>query len=152
MVVKLFTFGFVFFAVISYIIESCFGNSATDIQLHDTYLVVANFHIAILLSLIMGFYALVYYITPKLIKRKLNKPLGLLHFWVTFIGLNYICIFLNYYGVTDVPSRYYDFESYDKQLISSLTIFKLVFLLIFVTQFSFFINIIYSCFKKSLYD
>ena len=61
------------------------GDSALDINVHDTYFVVGHFHIVMGLSAIYGMFAGVYHWFPKMYGRMMNKRLGYLHFWGTFI-------------------------------------------------------------------
>ena len=61
------------------------GDSALDINVHDTYFVTAHFHIVMGLSAIFGMFAGIYHWYPKLYGRMMNKSLGYVHFWITFI-------------------------------------------------------------------
>src|SRR6188768_3671533 len=61
------------------------ADSTLDINVHDTYFVVAHFHIVMGLSAIFGMFAGVYHWFPKLFLRMMNKKLGYLHFWTTII-------------------------------------------------------------------
>jgi len=113
-VAKFFSIAFVLFLIYGLLSGIFLGNSAIDIQMHDTYFVIAHFHIFILFSLIFAFYAIAYFVIPKMIKRKLNETLGLLHFALTTIGiLSFICHPINYVGMAGVPRRYYRFENID---------------------------------------
>ena len=62
------------------------GDSALDINVHDTYFVTAHFHIVMGLSAIFGMFAGVYHWFPKMYGRMMNKSLGYAHFWITFIA------------------------------------------------------------------
>ena len=62
------------------------GDSALDINVHDTYFVVAHFHIVMGLSAIFGMFAGVYHWFPKMYGRMMNKSMGYLHFWLTFVS------------------------------------------------------------------
>lgn len=83
------------------------ADSALDIQVHDTYFVVAHFHIVMGVSAILGMLAGVYHWYPKLFLRKMNKKLGYLHFWLTF-SMSYGVFFpMHFLGIAGVPRRYY---------------------------------------------
>ena len=72
------------------------GDSALDINVHDTYFVVAHFHIVMGLSAIFGMLAGVYHWFPRMFGRLMNNKLGYVHFWLTFIcayGTFFRCIF-----------------------------------------------------------
>ena len=62
------------------------GDSALDINVHDTYFVVGHFHIVMGLTPIYGMFAGVYHWFPKMYGKMMNKKLGYIHFWVTFIS------------------------------------------------------------------
>ncbi|SDL28593.1 cytochrome c oxidase subunit 1 [Siphonobacter aquaeclarae] len=89
------------------------GNSALDIQLHDTYFVVAHFHLVMGSASFMGLLAGVYHWFPKLYGRLMNRTLGYVHFWITFIGLYCVFLPMHYLGIAGFPRRYYSFSSYD---------------------------------------
>ena len=63
------------------------GDSALDINVHDTYFVVAHFHIVMGASAIFGMFAGVYHWFPKMYGRLMNKKLGYAHFWLTVISV-----------------------------------------------------------------
>ena len=73
------------------------GDSALDINVHDTYFVVGHFHIVMGLSAIYGMYAGVYHWFPKMYGRMMNKGLGYLHFsgelLFVLMGCSFLCIF-----------------------------------------------------------
>ena len=62
------------------------GDSALDINIHDTYFVVAHFHLVMGISALYGLFAGVYHWFPKMFRRMMNKNLGYVHFWITAIG------------------------------------------------------------------
>ncbi|QNR22855.1 cytochrome c oxidase subunit I [Croceimicrobium hydrocarbonivorans] len=83
------------------------GDSALDINVHDTYFVVAHFHIVMGLSAIFGLFAGVYHWFPKLFGRRMNKNLGYVHFWVTFICAYGVFFPMHFLGMAGLPRRYY---------------------------------------------
>jgi cytochrome c oxidase subunit 1 len=83
------------------------ADSALDINLHDTYFVVAHFHIVMGLSAILGMFAGVYHWFPKLFLRKMNKNMGYVHFWLTFIAAYGVFFPMHFIGLSGVPRRYY---------------------------------------------
>ena len=62
------------------------GNSAIDIQLHDTYFVVAHFHIVMGIAAFFGMFAGVYHWFPRMYGRFMNETMGRIHFWMTMVG------------------------------------------------------------------
>ncbi len=89
------------------------GNSAADIQLHDTYFVVAHFHLVMGSSAFFGMMAGIYHWFPKMFGRMMNAKLGYLHFWGTFIGVYMVFFPMHYIGIAGFPRRYYSFTSFD---------------------------------------
>lgn len=125
------------------------GNSAIDIQLHDTYYVVAHFHIVMGVAAFFGMFAGIYHWFPKMFGRYMNSTLGYLHFAVTLIGSYMIFWPMHYLGMTGVPRRYYAFEIFPMfnqyaELNKFITIFAII---TFVAQLVFVFNFFYSIFK-----
>ena len=89
------------------------GNSAIDIQLHDTYFVVAHFHLVMGSASFFGMMAGVYHWFPKMFGRMMNDKMGYIHFWMTFVGVYLVFFPMHYLGITGFPRRYYSFTSFD---------------------------------------
>jgi cytochrome c oxidase subunit 1 len=83
------------------------GDSALDINVHDTYFVVAHFHIVMGLSAIYGMFAGVYHWFPKMYGRMMNKSMGYAHFWLTFITAYGVFFPMHFLGMAGLPRRYY---------------------------------------------
>ena len=84
-----------------------------DIQLHDTYFVVAHFHVVMGVSAFFGTLAGVYHWFPKMFGRMMNRELGIIHFFLTFIGAYVVFGPMHWIGLAGVPRRYYSFEAFD---------------------------------------
>ncbi len=145
----LFSIGLVSLFVTGGLTGIILGNSALDIQLHDTYFVVAHFHIVMGAASAFGLFAGVYHWFPKMFGRMMNGTLGQIHFWATFIGIYLIFFPMHYVGIAGFPRRYYQFTKYDftssftdmNMFITAAAIFT------FGAQFLFLINFFYSIFK-----
>ena len=83
------------------------GDSALHINVHDTYFVVAHFHIVMGLSAIFGMFAGVYHWFPKMYGRMMNKSMGYAHFWLTFITAYGVFFPMHFLGMAGLPRRYY---------------------------------------------
>ena len=84
------------------------GDSALDINVHDTYFVVAHFHLVMGVSAAYGFLAGIYHWFPKMFHgRLMNKQLGYIHFWVTAVGAYGIFFPMHFVGLAGLPRRYY---------------------------------------------
>ncbi|WP_046743918.1 cytochrome c oxidase subunit I [Kordia zhangzhouensis] len=83
------------------------GDSTLDINVHDTYFVVAHFHLVMGISALYGMFAGVYHWYPKMFGRMMNKNLGYVHFWVTAICAYGVFFPMHFIGLAGLPRRYY---------------------------------------------
>jgi cytochrome c oxidase subunit 1 len=109
----MFAIGFVSLFISGGLTGLFLGNSALDIHLHDTYFVIAHFHIVMGISAFFGMFAGVYHWFPKMYGRFMNNTMGYIHFFITFIGSYVIFWPMHYEGVSGMPRRYYDFSSWE---------------------------------------
>ncbi|MCY7349765.1 MAG: cbb3-type cytochrome c oxidase subunit I [Cytophagaceae bacterium] len=109
----LFSIGLVSFFISGGLTGIILGNSALDIQLHDTYFVVAHFHLVMGSASFFGLMAGVYHWFPKMFGRMMDEKLGYVHFWITFVGIYLIFFPMHYIGIAGFPRRYYSFTAYD---------------------------------------
>lgn len=89
------------------------GNAALDINLHDTYFVVAHFHLVMGSASMFGMLAGVYHWYPRMYGRLLNEKLGYLHFWLTFAAVYMVFFPMHFMGLDGVPRRYYNFTGFE---------------------------------------
>ena len=125
------------------------ADSTLDINVHDTYFVVAHFHIVMGLSAIFGMFAGIYHWFPKLFLRMLNKKLGYLHFWLTFVCAYGVFFPMHFLGLAGVPRRYYtnsNFPMFDN-LIDINEIVTVFAILGALAQVVFLFNFFYSIFR-----
>ncbi len=109
----LFAIGFVSMFISGGLTGIFLGNSAIDIQMHDTYFVVAHFHIVMGVAAFFGMWAGVYHWYPKMFGRFMNETLGRLHFWGTLVGAYAVFWPMHYIGIAGVPRRYYSFDAFE---------------------------------------
>ncbi|MGX1023752.1 cytochrome c oxidase subunit I [Psychroflexus sp. MBR-150] len=83
------------------------GDSTLDINVHDTYFVIAHFHLVMGISALYGLFAGVYHWFPKMFGRMMNKNLGYIHFWVTAVGAYGVFFPMHFIGMAGLPRRYY---------------------------------------------
>ncbi len=145
----LFSIGLVSFFISGGLTGIVLGNSAADIQLHDTYFVVAHFHIVMGSASFFGMLAGVYHWYPKMFGRMMDERLGYVHFWLTFIGVYLIFFPMHYIGIAGFPRRYYSWTGFDA--FNSFTdlneLISIAAIVTFVAQFIFIFNFFYSMFK-----
>ncbi|GAB3687839.1 cbb3-type cytochrome c oxidase subunit I [Spirosoma flavus] len=146
----LFSIGLVSFFISGGLTGLILGNSALDIQLHDTYFVVAHFHLVMGAASAFGLLAGVYHWFPKMFGRMMNEKLGYLHFWMTFIGIYLVFFPMHYIGIAGFPRRYYAFTSYDftKNIFADMNSFiSLAAIFTFAAQWVFIYNFVHSLIK-----
>lgn len=112
-----------------------------DIQLHDTYYVVAHIHYVLVAGSVLTIFAGIYYWFPKFTGRMYNETLGRVHFWGTAIFINVTFFGMHYLGMKGMPRRYYDYDPQFEMLnfISSIGAFAL-----FAFQFVWLFNMLWS--------
>jgi len=88
------------------------ADSALDINVHDTYFVVAHFHIVMGMSAIFGMFAGVYHWFPKMYGRMMNTKMGYAHFWVTFVCAFGVFFPMHFIGLAGAPRRYYSYSEF----------------------------------------
>lgn len=125
------------------------GNSALDIQLHDTYFVVAHFHLVMGSASFFGMLAGTYHWFPRMFGRMMNNTLGYVHFWLTFIGVYAIFFPMHYIGIAGFPRRYYSFTGFKtfSTYADLNTFISIAAIVTFVAQLIFLYNFFYSMFK-----
>ena len=145
----LFAIGFISMFISGGLTGIFLGNSALDIHLHDTYFVIAHFHIVMGVASFMGMFAGVYHWFPKMYGRFLNNTLAYIHFWVTLVGAYLIFWPMHYQGFAGMPRRYYDFSNWEsfKQFNGLNEFISLVAMVVFAAQLLFVFNFFYSIFK-----
>ena len=125
------------------------GDSALDINVHDTYFVVAHFHIVMGLSAIFGMFAGIYHWFPRMWGRRMNKKLGYWHFWLTFISAYGVFFPMHFLGLAGLPRRYYtntSFPMFDD--LADINVLISYFAIIgTAAQLLFFFNFVYSLFR-----
>jgi cytochrome c oxidase subunit 1 len=130
------------------------ADSALDIAIHDTYFVVAHFHIVMGMSAVFGMFGGVYHWFPKMYGRMMNTRLGYAHFWVTIVGAYGVFFPMHFVGLAGAPRRYYDYSVYGEfdtqsfEMIMDLNVIITVFAIIAaVGQAIFLFNFFYSIYR-----
>jgi len=146
---SMFAIGFVSMFISGGLTGIFLGNSAIDIQQHDTYFVVAHFHIVMGVAAFFGMFAGIYNWFPKMYGRFMNETLGKIHFWGTMIGAYAIFWPMHYIGMAGVQRRYYRFDTFASfshfdDLNKFITIAAIA---TFAFQVLFVVNFFYSIWK-----
>ncbi len=145
----LFAIGFVSLFISGGLTGLFLGNSALDIHLHDTYFVIAHFHIVMGISAFFGMFAGVYHWFPKMYGRFMNNTMGYIHFFITFVGAYVIFWPMHYEGVAGMPRRYYDYSNWEsfKQFGELNQMISIAAIIVFFAQIFFVFNYFVSIWK-----
>jgi cytochrome c oxidase subunit 1 len=84
------------------------GLTASDIYLHDTFYVIAHFHYVVAPGTLFALFAGIYYWYPKATGRMMNQTLGKLHFWSSFVAINFVFMPMFFQGMAGLSRRLYD--------------------------------------------
>jgi len=101
----LFAMGFLATFTIGGISGVFLGAVPVDVQLSDTYYVVAHIHYVLFGGAVMTVFAAMYYWIPKMSGRMLSEKLGQLNFLVIFVGLNLTFFPQHQLGLEGMPRR-----------------------------------------------
>jgi cytochrome c oxidase subunit 1 len=145
----LFAIGFVSLFVAGGITGLVLGQTSLDLPMHDTYFVLAHFHLVMGVASIFGMFAATYFWFPKMFGRLMNETLGKIHFWITFVGVYCIFVPMHTMGMVGMPRRYAQFTEYQFLVsLHPLVVFvSIAALVTVVTQILFYFNLIWSIFK-----
>jgi cytochrome c oxidase subunit 1 len=87
------------------------ANPPIDLQVHDTYFIVAHFHYVLAGGALIGLFAGIYFYLPKVTGKMLNETLGKWHFWLWMIGVNTTFFPQHFLGLDGMPRRIYTYPA-----------------------------------------
>ena len=102
----LFALGFVSMFLIGGLSGIFMAATPVDIQIHDTYFIVAHIHYVLFGGSLFGIFAGIYFWFPKMFGRMMNETLGKVHFMLTFLGFNCTFFVMHIVGASGMPRRY----------------------------------------------
>jgi cytochrome c oxidase subunit I len=104
-----FAIAFIFTFTIGGISGVMHAAAPADLQQTDTYFVVAHLHYVFFGGTVMGLWSGMYYWYPKFFGRLLDERMGMIHFWLTFIGMNLTFFPMHFLGLHGMPRRIFTY-------------------------------------------
>jgi cytochrome c oxidase subunit 1 len=105
----LFSLGFLAVFTIGGISGVFLGSVPVDIQLSDTYYVVAHIHYVLVGGALFSFFAAAFYWIPKMSGRMMSEKLGVIQFMIFFLGFNLAFYPMHQLGIEGMPRRTYHY-------------------------------------------
>src|SRR5258708_1016730 len=102
----LFSAGFVSLFITGGLTGPILAQPALDVYLHDTYFVVAHFHLIMAMAGLFATFSATHFWFPKMFGQMINETLGRLHFWITLLGAYATFMPMHLLGIAGHPRRY----------------------------------------------
>jgi cytochrome c oxidase subunit 1 len=107
----LFVLGFVVIFVLGGLSGVTLAAVPFDLQVHDTYYVVAHFHYVLLGGAVFPLIGGIYFWFPKMTGRLMSERLGVINFWMLFVGFNLTFFPMHILGFQGMPRRIYTYPA-----------------------------------------
>ena len=107
----LFAVGFIFVFTMGGFTGLILAMAPIDIQVQDTYYVVAHFHYVLVAGSLFGMFAGFYYWAPKWTGVMYNEWRGKFHFWGSLVTFNITFFPMHFLGLAGMPRRYADYPT-----------------------------------------
>jgi len=102
----LFTLGFLSFFITGGLTGPILAQPVLDAYLHNTYFVVAHFHLIMAMAGMFSLFAAIYYWFPLMTGRLMSEAMGKWHFWLSLIGAYGTFFPMHFAGLAGLPRHY----------------------------------------------
>jgi cytochrome c oxidase subunit 1 len=121
----LFALGFLFLFTLGGFTGLVLAIVPVDVQLQDTYYVVAHFHYVMVAGSLFAFFSGVYYWIPKWTGTMYDERIARVHFWSSLISFNVAFFPMHFLGLAGMPRRIPDYSQQftDWNMVSSVGAF-----------------------------
>ena len=147
----LFIFGFVSFFVAGGLTGPILAQPILDGYLHNTFFVVAHFHLVMGMAVSFSLFAAVYYWFPLLTGKQMSERLGRWHFWLSLIGAYAVFFPMYFAGMAGEPRQYAQLTGTAAYLGHLLPLQRAITMAAFVlvtAQLLFLWNLLYSLIRR----
>jgi cytochrome c oxidase subunit I len=107
----LYVVGFIVTFVIGGLTGVIIASVPLDLQLHDTYFIVAHFHYVLIGGAVFPLLGILTYWFPKITGRMMNETLGKIGFWTLFLGFQLAFFPMHFSGLLGMPRRVYTYPA-----------------------------------------
>jgi cytochrome c oxidase subunit 1 len=105
----LFAVGFIFVFTMGGFTGLICAMAPIDIQIQDTYYIVAHFHYVLVAGSLFAMFGGTYFWLPKWTGHMYDEKLGKVHFWLSIIFFNVTFFPMHFLGLAGMPRRYADY-------------------------------------------
>jgi cytochrome c oxidase subunit 1 len=107
----LYVIGFFFTFVIGGLTGVMIAAVPLDLQLHDTYFIVAHFHYVLIGGAVFPLLGAITYWFPIFTGRMMSEALGKVTFWMIFLGFQLAFFPMHFAGILGMPRRVYTYPA-----------------------------------------
>jgi cytochrome c oxidase subunit I+III len=105
----MYVLGFVAIFVLGGLTGVMVASVPLDLQLHDTFFVVAHLHYVLIGGAVFPLLGAIFLWFPKITGRMMNERAGHISFWLTFVGFNITFFPMHKLGMTGMTRRIYTY-------------------------------------------